>query len=284
MKLSNYLSTLILVIISNYSYSQNYQSLFGSNSTTWDIATIYCDAGCSKSLAVISDTVINSMNYKIISGNSDYLREDSLQGKAWIYNTNYNTEYLTMDLGLSLGDTFDIYDYTNSPFSSIVDSVYFSNNLKHIRLNYFISMCAPVEKITFIEGVGSTAGLFFQRNASGNNVFDYMLCQHKNGIKVASSLIFPDTCYIAPIGITEYSLHNKKLVVFPNPAYDEINIENSINTEFNFTIYNMLGSEMISGTESDAEFNIDISKLPIGVYLILVDSYNTLRSTKFLKQ
>ena len=286
MKLSNYLFTLILVMFYNSSHSQNYQSIFGSDSTTWDIATIYCDAGGTRTATIVGDTIINSNGYKIIREFPVYLREDTLQGKVWFYNSYDSTEYLTMNLDLSLGDTFDIHSYLNTPFHHYVDSVYFLNNLKHVRLNTFITMCGDVEKITFIEGVGSTAGLFFQGNNDGSNVQDYMLCQHKNGVKVASNLIYPDTCFIQVISVSEYSFNDKNLIVYPNPSYNELNIKlkNTINTGSNFAIYNLLGTKVISGSISDNRYKIDISKLANGVYIILVEENKTLKSTKFLKQ
>ena len=113
------------------SFCQNYQSLFGDTSTTWEIIPHgYCDFICSQTIIVSGDTTISANNYKIISGLPGFVREDTGQGKAWFYDTNNNTEYLVMDLGLNLGDTFNIYDYFNIANSFIVDSVYYESSKK----------------------------------------------------------------------------------------------------------------------------------------------------------
>src|SRR5436189_51048 len=77
----------------------------------------------------------------------------------------------------------------------LVDSVYYLGTLKHVRLTASAALCNQFEQITFIEGSGTTAGLDFQGNFY-DSMNHYMLCQHKDGQKVAGNLLFNDTCYL----------------------------------------------------------------------------------------
>lgn len=107
-----------LVIINLNSAKAQYQSIFGSSQTSWNIIKGNFWGTGTDSLVTVSDTIINSYTYKkilyydISSGTTQiesivgYLREDSIQGKAWFFNTEDIAEQLIMDLNLNLGDTF----------------------------------------------------------------------------------------------------------------------------------------------------------------------------------
>lgn len=289
MKHKIYFLTLLSIFtaMTNNSFSQNYQSLFGDTSTTWDIIPHgYCDAICSQTIIVGGDTIISSNTYKIISGLSGFVREDTIQGKAWFYDTDNNTEYLVMDLGLTLGDTFNLYDYNNIPTSFIVDSVYFVNSLKHVRLDAWTMMCGLNEKITFIEGSGTTASFNYQRYLNGNFVNSYMLCHQKDGVKVAGNFLFMDTCYVCLVGTQEYYFDANSVNIFPNPTLDYLNIEtkNGTATRFYLRIYNIVGEEIISHKIIDNLTTISVSDLTKGVYIMVVDNNISKYHQRLIKQ
>ncbi len=82
-------------------------------------------------------------------------------------------------------------------------------------------------------------------------------------------------------GINEKS--NTKLIVSPNPSTNIINIQSSSYEQITYDIYNSLGSIVSTGKC----FNqIDISKLPIGSYVLLLTDKNNKKHTsaKFLKE
>lgn len=76
----------------------------------------------------------------------------------------------------------------------------------------------------------------------------------------------------------EFSETKTRLKLYPNPTTDYIQISN-LNTTENFKVYNVLGSEVISGQVSQNE-KIDIHNLSNGMYLLMLDSGETM---KFLK-
>lgn len=270
--------------------SQNYQSLFGSQSTSWDISFGACDVLLTQSGLAIGDTIINSKTYKKVVGFSKYkighLREDTLLGKAWIYNEMTNTEYLTMDLNLSVNDTFDVYSRF-TPTKYVVDSVYTKNNLKHIRLNSMIRQCGSInENLTFIEGVGTNAGLFFQGSIYPHD--SYMLCQHKNNVKTASSLLHPNTCFIEVIGIQENGINNNKIKVFPVPVSNLLTIKIDANTNklYHTSIFNLEGKLVFKSLIKENSKDINVSELQNGIYFILIENKheNQVGYSKFIKK
>jgi len=275
----------ILNTTNNKIFSQNYLSLFGSNSTTWDIVLQgYCDALCSQTSVVKGDTTIDTHTYKIISNLTGFVREDTLKGKAWFYDTYNKTEYLVMDLGLKLADNFVIYKNSNEAVAFVVDSVYYLNNKKHVRLNAQTTMCSLNEKITFIEGSGTTAGFTYHRNLNGNSVSSSMLCHHKNGTKVMGNVLFNNVCTSCSIDITE-NLLPLKINFFPNPIQDELNIEikNFISRNYNLIIYNLMGNKVFSQNLTESLTTIKVSNLNDGIYQAVIEDRYTNEHFRFIK-
>ena len=81
-------------------------------------------------------------------------------------------------------------------------------------------------------------------------------------------------------------LSEKEVILFPNPAQNEINInvENVLYEEINIDIYDVSGKSLLNTSYFSEENNlrrtIDISQLPIGVYFVKT----TIGSQEFIKQ
>jgi hypothetical protein len=276
----------IMMVTSEKSFSQNYLSLFGDTSTTWDLILFgYCDGMCSQTFTVDNDTTINTKTYKIIPGIPGFLREDSILGKAWFFDTYSNMEYLVMDLSLNLGDTFNLYDFSSVAYPYIVDSVFYVNGKKHVRINAWSSLCGPYEQITFIEGSGTTAGFTYQRYLSGSSVPSYMLCHNKDGIKENGNILFMDTCSVCSVGNEELNSDLTLVKVFPNPTFDELNIviKNTSSNTFWLSIYNLLGEQIIYQQISNST-NINVLSLNKGVYFAVISDNNNNFYQKIIKQ
>lgn len=283
-----YLLTLVCLLTAKTDKvcAQNYLSLFGDSSTTWDVVLHgFCDAVCSQTITVTGDTTINSDTYKVISGLPGFVREDTVLGKAWFYDTYYDTEFLVMDLGLSLGDSFMIYNYFNEVELFSVDSVYYVSNKKHIRLTAWTDICSLTEKITFIEGSGTTASFAYQRGLNGNSVSSSMLCHHKNGVKVSGNILFNDICYECSVGIGENDETAVDVSIFPNPTYDNltIKVKGLIWGNLNLTIYDLVGNVIHSQSLTGSMTTINVSDLSTGIYFAVVGSGNSGSHLKFMK-
>jgi len=224
-------------------YCQPYKSIFGNQSTQWNV---FYDNLSSWTCFVntINDTIINSKAFKkigysgvncVFTGNDEtYLREDTLIGKAWVYDLYNNDERLILNLSLNLGDTFRI--YPNSPYYdtiAFVDSVYFENNLKKIRLNVYTSF-SNNEKLTFIEGIGTNLGINYAINSY---FFEYMgsthlLCSYKDSLLEYFNTLF-DTCSINYVGINRVITPKSKISFFPNPITDKSTLDIPQNISLN---------------------------------------------------
>lgn len=290
MKPLNFLLSIVFILVLNIqAYGQNYQSLFGSDSTSWDITFGYCDGQTTTGSKVLGDTIINSMSYKKVGGFlsflnlSGYLREDTVSGKAWYYRESNSTEYLTMDLSLNINDTFDIYDFSNTPHHFCVDSIYYMNGRKHVQLNATLSLCGSHGRLTFVEGVGTTAGLFFQGSIDFLNY--YMLCQHKNGVKVASNLIYPNSCFVQSIGINENQLNGHSIKVFPVPASTSLTVDINLPTSdlYQISVFDLNGELILQTSIENSANTIDVSGLKNGIYQILIENEDQVRHSRFIK-
>lgn len=268
------------------SYSQNYKSIFGSSSTTWNVIRHgWCDAIISKEVIATIDTTVDSNTYKVVHGLGGFLREDTILGKVWFYDTSLFKEYLVMDLNLNVGDTFNIYNWQNDSVPIIVDSVYYVSGLKYIRFNEWLQLCGHDEKIIFIEGSGPNASFNYNGEYYATPVVSYMLCHFKDGIKVLSNLLFGDTCFANELGITENKFING-IKVFPNPAADKINI---IITDNNYssvelTFYSTLGILIKKEIVNFQTGQIDISNLKDGLYIISVKNKSVTSNQRLIIQ
>jgi len=262
----------------NNTYSQPYKSIFGSQSTQWNEFT-YSLSSWTCVLSSYSDTIMNTKTYKRItfSGNNCFttgyneifLREDTLQGKAWVYDLYHNDERLIMDLSLNVGDTFRIYpNSTHYDTIAIVDSVYLENSLKKVRLN--VNTIYPGnDKLTFIEGVGTNVGIDYQVNNYFLDNFGctYMLCSYKNN-QLFYKNSYVDTCYIEWDGIAENKAIMNRINVFPNPTNDILNIQLSLFSKGTIVIYNSIGQIAKAINIDKNNLSLDISSWNKGIYFI----------------
>ena len=90
------------------------------------------------------------------------------------------------------------------------------------------------------------------------------------------------------VGIKEIlELKEKKLILYPNPAQNQIQI--AINQQGamvkQIIVYNISGKEILRRNTNNYLVNIDISSLAKGVYIVKVESsLGDIRSSKFIKQ
>jgi len=103
--------TLLLVLLYTQSFGQ-YQPV-ATDSTSWYIKHEIWDGALIEHL-YLGDTVTkNSKSYHEVvledgtfQGIAGYFREDPSAGKAWFWGIEDASEYLIMDLSLSVGDSF----------------------------------------------------------------------------------------------------------------------------------------------------------------------------------
>lgn len=84
------------------------------------------------------------------------------------------------------------------------------------------------------------------------------------------------------VGMDEIQEPVNNLSIFPNPSNNNINIKTTI--EGCLSIQNMEGQQLLKQRITVSTFNIDVSTLPHGVYVIKVVGNKGLQVGKFLKQ
>lgn len=275
-----------------------YKSIFGNNSTNWNISFEQGNWYDTDSLVAISDTVIDAMNYKIIEQRSYdfyehqkyYVREDTNSGKYYIRSANdLQKENLFMDLGLNVGDTFVIRNspfYTGDSLEILVDSVYYINNLKVIKTNY--QSDGQQGFIRFYESIGPNNGLNYLYQTHMIHSLFILQCNFKDDTLYfhnPSGRVENWPCHTSfGVSVPEYE---RKIIknIYPNPTNSLLNLE--FNSEFSGTliIYNTYGQIVIKKEIKDSpNLQINVGDLPSGVYLIALKSDTINVHTSFVKQ
>lgn len=288
--------TVIIFEFALVAYSQNYQSIFGKDSTKWYQTREIIDYVQSIIIQTGNDTLINTLPYTKIIVNDEieysyyYLREDTIEGKVWIYDKEDALEYLIMDLSLNVSDTFrmstvDIFQDS----LAIVNSITSENGRKIVELGYELSIDLHGSQLKFIEGVGPTAGLLYQLinfrdNTVSNNL---LLCTYKDGSQdYFLDEPYNNNCYFVG-GSGIFGNSDKALgLIYPDPANNEITIEFEENYSGNLMVLNILGQIMSSlKIETTNKVVLDINDLAAGMYYIaLSDSTDILKIGKFYKK
>ncbi len=294
---TNLIIFLSVFLISHDAQSQ-YESIFGETSTSWNVLYSICDYACYETLTVTGDSTINSNSYykiesSVFSSPTLYLREDETQGKAWFYDDQNNTgEHLLMDLQLELNDTFVFYNMqTNEYEDNIVDSVYFFNNRKHIRLNHVTGSCGDQVPITFIEGVGTSIGPSFYEHDPL-----FLLCFYKDGVTETFfedpflheylQGDFPDCEFCTS---NTQKINDIKFSIHPNPSSDFIHLDIQFKKQNNnarIIIQDILGrkihQEEIIFYNPELNHVIPVTSLAKGQYILSILSEEGIYSTSFV--
>ena len=282
--MKNTILILMSLILSIPAMSQDYESIFGTESTQWNITIGNLWGMGTAEYLVVGDTVINDLHYRVVVDYSDnfqgFLREDSTHSKAWYLSNFDNSEYLIMDLNLEVGDSMFIGGAWNSAHQYYyVDSVFSKNGRKHIRFDFEIHFLDN-EKFTLIEGITSNLGFRFQDNEFVNSFPTILLCAFKNGIQIYGT----GDCIISS-AVEDFE--TVPVEIFPNPFKDEINIKYSgISEMLTVSIYDLNGRIVHSGKIQNPDRNtFNLKNFSPGFYLVLIqdEKGNFSHSAKLLK-
>lgn len=287
-----FILTLILCI-NPKSKGQPYASIFGDTATSWTLGWEVFDNYMIVALKVNGDTIIQNTEYKKIVYQDvnqlfGFLREDTIIGKAWFLYRNDTSEKLIMDLSLSIGDSFNInLDNWRPDFYSIVDSVYFLNNKKHIRFNSKIDIVNRQENYTFIEGVSSNAGFTFQTEfISPNPNSHFLFCAFKDNISIFKNNLFNGDCFPVLGGFENLNKSKIAWALSPNPFTNsaELKFDNYKHKDCSLIILDQYGRQ-VDCYENIIYGNVIISKkhLTTGLYYFKLISDNILKASgKFI--
>ncbi len=248
--ISNKCILIILLIIIQKVNAQPYESIFGENSTTWNIAHEVPDAVETDSFYTTFDTIINGYTYKtvfIYSYISGFIREDINTGKAWYLYASDTNETLIMDLSLSIADTFFLLTYVGSDDNNyaIVDSVYYLDSKKIIQFNYYLGVSGIYEKLKFTEGLGCNAGITYHddHDQVGSH---YLLCSTKDEIQYYVTTLYEGDCNYHWTDIESIEENFNSINLYPNPFRTETHLQ-AFSTQYSqayLYIYNSAGMRL----------------------------------------
>ncbi|WP_462282131.1 T9SS type A sorting domain-containing protein [Salinivirga cyanobacteriivorans] len=271
-------------------FGQPFQSIFSSDTVRWHVFEFEADAGGTIVYYSFSDTVINdkvyhtmyredmyTANQQLLENHElcGYVHEDTTSGKYWFLKFDGNEQYeaLYMDLSLSVGDTMVIVSDFNLMWtdSVIVDSVYYENDRKNIRLNMTQFDGYEYDKITFIEGVGASNG-FYMGEYNVSPVYYTLMCKFDNDVKTyAVDKEWFINCFHEQGG----GIYDSKLIdnisIYPNPAKGKITIEiEDNNFDMSYKILNSLGQIISTGKLRNTINELEIEEN--GIFFITISN------------
>ena len=275
------------------SSAQPYESMFGQQSTFWVIEWSNFAGKTIDTIFVVNDTSVNNISYKKIRLHSTgmnaqkdgLLRENTQIGKVWYRSVDYNLypddtlEVEIANFSLNIGDTFDIGgDFPIADSVKIVDSVYYQGARKIIQ---FKGMYKYGEKYNLVEGVSGLQGVFYKQRYIPIQE-DYLLCAYKDGVNTFLNKYYK-ICNPNHNTSVVPDFENLKLIIYPNPVNDIIQI-NNVTTGTKWQIIDMYGKLHFEGMITDSSLPIYAQNLPIGVYFIHFTKSNSSFSHIFAKQ
>lgn len=255
-----------------------FESIFGETSSYWNIVkTVGAQEGYDSLVVIASapDSTVDTQRYRPIylpaHVDSVYglLREEG--GKVW-FRSSLSAEYLVMDLGLALGDTFQVAIETAGIEAGayVVDSVWYVEDQKHLRLNHVTAEST----FEFLEGIGSSLGVAFQDSLRfGPADVAYLLCAGQDGAQTYTNedSLYQGACQLFFLSIRE-SLPPLLAAVFPNPASDmlTLRVATVFSLDLEFTLLDVTGRSVLHKRISGPETIISVRGLSAGMYIYRV--------------
>jgi|GEM_PF-718294 len=256
-----------------------YESIFGKDTTSWNVVWDMFDGLFTAGFYPNGYAVINGTEYRAINCNPMitrtpfYVREDTLEGKVWIWDENVTKERLIMNMQMQKGDTFllapyYLYEQTNDSVA-VVDTVFEDENgRKHIGFDFAVNhwLFQQPQKLEFIEGTGATYGLVYQLQEDEFFSFDQeiLLCAFKDGSKTYFHPEYPDTCSMTIVGVKEISQRND-CRLYPNPGNNVLCLQTLLKNA-DFELYDITGRRIVQQKIDRANTIINTSALLPGMY------------------
>ena len=152
-----------------------------------------------------------------------------------------------------------------------VDSIIYSG-IKRLTIH----LSGKYGSMDWIEGVGTKKGLLY------NNSAEFLLCFYENNVlkyKLDSNLSCMEVSFFTSVN----ELKNiNQIKVFPNPAEDLLNVRSSQIIE-QAELYDIYGNKLEFITPKESNFNINLSGIAKGIYLLKLNTAENVSITKVSK-
>ncbi len=299
---------LLLILISNFGFSQSFYSNYLDATSEWRIISSgYMRSAVYNTYYFDGFETINGLVYykeytKTVGYETDgsrpiktygpkYIREDS-SGKFYIYDESNNTESVFFDNEIikntKTGDNFPFFPSTSQCQVTSTEAVFLGNQkLKKITTEFDVSISA-IEGVGIINGNGSCYNFGgFGSGGAPKTVF----YTHKNDT-LAFNGQNKDTYHLFPKSERNNLSVNTNnfidsFITYPNPTNGIFRIQSDLRQSLGaFEIYNLMGMKLRRQEITTMEEPIDISSFLDGMYMIIFfDSNNkAVNKTKLIKQ
>ena len=257
----------------------------------------------TESLMITDDTVVDGLAYKKLlrklssettnwQGSLDYdfyglMREES--GKVFYKPINQEKEFLLYDFSMNVNDTAVMYycQNTNNEIVIRVDSITAEHIADSDRRVFHISSkdsFSPdwMQLNTWVEGIGDMKGLLYSCHPvnAGGLTIRRLLCYHENDDLLFINEEF-NSCEVD--NNVDYLEEKEPDMAFFDYLSNTLHItQNGIDYP-NIAVYDIHGKAVFFN-KNHSENTLDISFLPDGFYLIIVDTNKKIYSLKIVKQ
>jgi hypothetical protein len=262
-----------LLTICNSLFSQSFLKVLHTDSTKWDIAKheLYGTAMSNlylsgrDSVSGLDSLWMNNFGNIYFAGK---IREDTSNRKLFYITPELPTEYLIEDIQLSINDSFDFMGY-NGYHLEPVDAVFFLNGRKHIKFNISTTWGDSIE---FIEGVGPNISVIYQwpDGAGLYSVCTYELTQ------LQYSTTNPNfyNCQPNTQGVPDGRKTGNDIICYNDNENVYIRLKTSFPEGCKLTMYDINGKVLTDLSFTSRTFNLDISSLPDGFYILEIFNKN----------
>jgi hypothetical protein len=185
-------------------------------------------------------------------------------GKVYLFESWQDEEHLQMDFTLGVGDTLSNWGL----IVGSIDSVLVGTEYRK-RINFSNGdICNWM-----IEGIGHQAGLF-ESMLIGPDFFSEFYCYAEN-----NTPLFGDLDCILNVGNAELLNPENAVTVYPNPSEGLLRVEaasasKKIESYRLMDVYGRILTGNIAPKNYNIGFEIDISALPKGVYILIISIEN----------
>ena len=257
------------------------------------------------------DSTYNGENVKILQvdrlftacsrGNKQIFIKQRNDSVYFLGELTNNTWQLLIDYNATTGQSWTISILNNEPktYTIVVNSISTAtlNNMPLKKLDVVYKVTSPLtySYSSFIyERLGDIKSLFNFTNTYLNSFCDYdylqsFLCYQDSTFGLMQFASY-DCNYSDPIGVNELKTKNDRLMIYPNPSGELINIElldKNILANYTLKLTNILGKEetfeLINKQENNLQLNV--SQLKNGIYFLQVfDPGKLMYTEKIVKE
>lgn len=245
------------------------------------------------SIVIGSDTLLNLLN-STIGEDFPFVAKYDSQGQA-LWATNSQHQYIgecTAGL-ISLNNGSVYYGGFFAGQAIFGSSSFTSTGMR----DFFMAEVNPSGVVVKAEHIQTTGGndepecitrdandnIYIGGGFSGSMTINGNTYASAGGNTDAFIAKYGVTC---PVGIDENSTVNDDIIIYPNPAYDKLNVEIKGKGAATLSIINLLGETVFRKeiAKNQNRVDVDVSGLPSGMYMLKSESEHAFASQKFVKE